>query len=83
MGALRAWASTSQNLVCGSGSPGFPGGLVLENPPSNSGDLDLIPGSGRQPGEGNGNCYSTLAWEIPRTEKPDGLQFTGLQKSST
>ena len=26
---------------------------------------------------------SILAWEIPWTEKPDGLQFMGLQKSQT
>ena len=26
---------------------------------------------------------SILAWEIPRTEEPGGLQSTGLQKSRT
>ena len=26
---------------------------------------------------------SILAWEIPWTEEPDGLQFMGLQKSRT
>ena len=30
-------------------------GLVIKNPPDNVGDLGLIPGSGRSPGEGNGN----------------------------
>ena len=25
-------------------------------------------------------CASILAWEIPRTEEPDGLQSMGLQK---
>ena len=34
---------------------GFPGGSVVKNPPANSGDLGLIPGSGRSPGEGNDN----------------------------
>ena len=39
--------------------------LVLKNPPANSGDLrdvGSIPGSGRSPGEGNGNPlqYSCL-----------------------
>ena len=34
------------------------------------GDLGLIPGSGRSPGEGNGNpLQSTLAWKIPWTEE--------------
>ena len=32
---------------------GFPGGSVVKNPPAE--DADLIPGSGRSPGEGNGN----------------------------
>ena len=41
---------------------GFPVGSVVTNSPANAGDLDLIPGSGRSPGEGNGNPlqYSRL-----------------------
>ena len=38
----------------------------------------LIPGSGRSPGEGNDNLSSTLAWEIPWTEEPGGLQSMGV-----
>ena len=34
---------------------GFPGGRVLKNPPANAGDVSSISGSGRSPGEGNGN----------------------------
>ena len=34
---------------------GFPGGLVIKNPPANAGDMGLIPGSGRSPGEQTGN----------------------------
>ena len=30
-----------------------------------------------------GTHYSILAWEIPRTEEPGGLQSMGLQKSQT
>ena len=59
---------------------GFPGGSVVKNLPANEGDLGLIPGSGRFPGKGNGNL---LAWEIPWTEEPGGLQSMGLQKSWT
>ena len=33
----------------------FPGGSVVNNPPANTGDAGLTPGSGRSPGEGNGN----------------------------
>ena len=41
---------------------GFPGGSVVKTLPANAGDLDSIPGSGRSPGEGNGNPlqYSCL-----------------------
>ena len=32
----------------------FPGGSVVKNLPANAGDADLIPGSRRSPGEGDG-----------------------------
>ena len=37
-------------------SHGFPGGWV-KNPPANAGGESLIPGSGRSPGEGNGDPF--------------------------
>ena len=44
---------------------GFPGGSVVKNLPASAGDVresGLIPGSGRSPGEANGNLlrYSYL-----------------------
>ena len=47
---------------------GFPGGLVVKNPPVSAGDSDLILGSGRSPGEGNGNKlqYSCLGYHMDR-----------------
>ena len=41
---------------------GFPGGSAVKNLPVNAGDVCSIPGSGRFPGEGNGNppWYSCL-----------------------
>ena len=41
---------------------GFSGGLVVTKPSANARDVSLIPGSGRSPGEGNGNLlqYSCL-----------------------
>ena len=41
---------------------GFPDGLVIKNPPANSGDVGSMPGSGRSIGEGNDNPlqYSCL-----------------------
>ena len=44
---------------------GFPGGSDGKEPACNSGDLDLIPGLGRSPGEG----------------KSYPLQYTGLENS--
>ena len=32
---------------------GFPGGSLVKNSPANAGDVDLIPGSGRFPRNGN------------------------------
>ena len=40
----------------------------------NAGDLGLIPGLGRSPGEGSGNPLYTLAWIIPWREEPGRLQ---------
>ena len=48
-------------------SQGFPGGSVVKNPPAYAGDIGWIPGSGRSPGEGNGNPlqYSCLGkWNL-------------------
>ena len=59
---------------------GFPGGLVGKESACNAGDLGLIPGSGRSLGEGNSNHSSILAWRIPWTEEPGGLQSTGSQR---
>ena len=53
---------------------------MIKNAPVNAGDMRWIPGSGRSPGEGNGNPLHCLAWEIPWTEEPGGLQSIGLQR---
>ena len=50
--------------------------LVIKNLPANAGDrgdLGSIPGSGRSPGEGNGNPLQYLAWRITWAEEPGGL----------
>ena len=44
------------------------------------GNMSLIPGSGRLPGEEKGSHSSILAWEISWTEKPGRQQFIGLQE---
>ena len=59
---------------------GFPGGSVVKNPPANAGDTGSIPGSGRSPGEGNGNPLQYSCLEIPWIEEPGGLQSVGSQR---
>jgi len=39
--------------------------LVVKNAPANAGDMDLIPESGRSPGEGNGNPLQYSCLENP------------------
>ena len=47
---------------------GFPDGTMIKTPPANAGDagdIGLIPGSGRSPGEGNGNPLQYSCLENP------------------
>ena len=44
---------------------GFPGGSVVKNLPANVADVGLIAGSGRSPGEGNGNPLQYSGLENP------------------
>ena len=60
---------------------GFPGDSDSKESACNSGDPGLIPGSGRSPGEGNGNLLHTLALKIPWMEEPGGLQSMGSQRT--
>ena len=51
--------------------------LVVKSLPANAGDvrdMSSTPGSGRSPGGGHGNPLQYLAWRIPWTEEPGGLQ---------
>ena len=59
---------------------GFPHDLDGKEPAYKAGDAGSIPGSGRSPGEGMGPASSILAWRIPWTEEPDGLQSIGPQR---
>ena len=54
-------------------SQGFPGDSVVKNPPTNAGDAKdsgSIPGSGRSPGEGDGNPPQYSCRRISWTEEP-------------
>ena len=62
---------------------GFPGALVVKNPPANAGDLrdvNSIPGSGRFPGGGPGNPLQYSCLENPMDRGPCGLQSMGSQR---
>ena len=61
----------------------IPGGLAGKESASNAGDLSLIPGLGRSPGEGNGNLLQYSCLENYTDREPGGLQSIGLQKSWT
>ena len=52
---------------------GFPGGSVVKDPSANAGNLGSIPGSGRSPGEGNGNPLQYSCLGNPVTEEAGGL----------
>ena len=55
--------------------------LVVKNLPAKAGDVrdaGLIPGSGRPPGEGNGNPLHILSWRILWTQEPG--RFIGSQR---
>ena len=52
--------------------PGFPGGLVVKNPPANAEDEDSVPGSGRSLGEGN--WQSTLVFLPGKSLGQRGLE---------
>ena len=57
--------------------------LVVKNPPANAedlGDMGSIPGSGRSPSESMATHSNILAWRIPWTEEPGGLQFMESQR---
>ena len=55
----------------------FPGGSGGKASAYNAGDAGSIPGSGRSPGEGNGNPLQYSCLENPWTKKPGRLQAMG------
>ena len=61
-------------------------GLVVENPPASAGDIRTwVPSLGQKDPleEEMTTPCSMLAWRIPWTEEPGGLQSMGSQKSQT
>ena len=61
----------------------FPGGSEVKASASNAGDLGLIPGSGRSPGEGNGNPLQYSCLENPMDRGAWWATVHGVAKSQT
>ena len=61
----------------------FPGGSAVKNMPSNAEDMDLIPGSGRSPGEGNGNPFQYSCLENPMDRGTWWATVHGVTESDT
>ena len=61
---------------------GFSGGSVVKNPPASAGDPGLIPGSGRSPGEGNGNLLQYCCLGNPMDKGAWVALVHGLTKES-
>ena len=60
--------------------------LVVKNPPANAGDIrdqTSIPGSGRSPGEGNGNPLQYSCLENPMAQSSLVATVHGLERSWT
>ena len=62
---------------------GFPGGSEVKVSASNAGDSGLIPGSGRSPGEGNGNPLQYSCLENPMDGGAWWATVHGVTKSRT
>ena len=62
---------------------GFPGGSVVKNPPTSAEGVGLIPGSGKSPGEENGNplYYSCLGNSV--VSRAQWAKVPGVTKSQT
>ena len=54
---------------------------MIKNSPASAGDVGSIPGPGRSPEERSGHPLQ-YSWEIPRTEKPGGLQSMESQSQT-
>ena len=62
---------------------GLPWWFSGENPPANAGDLSLIPGLGKSPGEGNSNPLQYSHLENPMDRGTWQATVHGIAKSRT
>ena len=62
---------------------GFPGSSLVKNLPANAGDMGSILGTGRSPGEGNGNPLQYSCLENPMDREAWWATVHGVAKSWT
>ena len=62
---------------------GFPGGSDGKESANNAGDVGSVPGSGRSPGEGNGNVLQYSCLENPLDRGARQATVHGVTKSQT
>ena len=60
----------------------FPVSSVIKNTPDNAEDMGSIPGSGRCPGEGNGNPLQYYCLENPKDRRAWMATVHGIAKES-
>ena len=61
----------------------FPDGSLVKNLPANAGDVGLVPGSGKSPGEGNGYPVQYSCLENSRDRGAWWATVHGVAKSQT
>ena len=61
---------------------GFPGGLLVKNPPTNAGDLGSVPGLGRSPQGGHDNPLQYSCLENPMERGAWKATVHGVTKES-
>ena len=66
--------------MCQELNRGFSGGSAVKNSPATAGDMGSIPGSGRSPGEGNGNPLQYSYLGNPMDRGVLRLQCMGSQR---
>ena len=75
--------TVSKSLVSIKPSMDFPGGPDCKGSACNTGDLSSTPGSGRSPGEGNGNSLQYSCLENPMDRGAWWVTVHGVTKNQT
>ena len=69
-------------IGCGYPGLGFPGGSAVKKLPAMQENAGSIPGSGRSPGEGNGNPLQYYCLENPKDRRAWMATVHGIAKES-